>query len=113
MSVFGFQFSTVRAQENPVVVEVGGRQIRQQEFMKDFMQSVGDNLVAKGATEAEKRAALDEYVELYANFQAKLRDARAMGLDTAPTCATSWQRYRAELAAPYLIDSAMLSAHSP
>lgn len=109
MSVFGFQFTAVRAQENPVVVEVGGRQIRQQEFMKDFMQSVGDNLVAKGATEAEKRAALDEYVELYANFQAKLRDARAMGIDTAAQLREELAKYRAELAAPYLIDSAMLS----
>lgn len=109
ISVFGFQFSTVRAQENPVVVEVGGRQIRQQEFMKDFMQSVGDNLVAKGATEAEKRAALDEYVELYANFQAKLRDAHVRGLDTTKALRDELGKYRSELAAPYLIDSAMLS----
>jgi peptidyl-prolyl cis-trans isomerase SurA len=109
ISIFNFQFSISQAQENPVVVEVGGRQIRQQEFMKDFMQSVGDNLVAKGASEAEKRAALDEYVELYANFQAKLRDARALGLDTAAALRNELAKYRAELAAPYLIDSAMLS----
>ena len=32
---------TLKAQNtNPVVLEVGGRQIRQQEFMKDFNQSV-------------------------------------------------------------------------
>ena len=109
ISVFGFQFSTANAQGNPVVVEVGGKQIRQQEFMKDFMQSVGDNLLAKGASEAEKRAALDEYVELYANFQAKLRDARQMGLDTTTALRNELAKYRSELAAPYLIDSAMLS----
>ncbi|MBR1549823.1 MAG: peptidylprolyl isomerase [Bacteroidales bacterium] len=108
-SVFGFQYATVQAQDNPVVVEVGGRQIRQQEFMKDFMQSVGDNLVAKGASEAEKRAALDEYVELYANFQAKLRDAHVQGLDTTAALRDELGKYRAELAAPYLIDSAMLT----
>lgn len=109
ISFFGFQFSTIQAQDNPVVVEVGGRQIRQQEFMKDFMQSVGNNLVAKGASEAEKRAALDEYVDLYANFQAKLRDARALGMDTSADLRAELAKYRAELAAPYLIDSVMLS----
>lgn len=108
-SFFGIQLSYAQVQNNPVVLEVGGRQIRQQEFMKDFMQSMGDNLVSKGASEAEKRAALEEYVELYANFQAKLRDARSMGMDTAADLRAELAKYRAELAAPYLIDSVLLS----
>ena len=89
-------------------MEIGGRQIHQQEFMKDFNQSVGDNLVAHNASEAEKRKALDEYVELYANFQAKLRDAVSLGLDTTADLRNELARYRKDLAAPYLIDSAML-----
>lgn len=100
---------TIQAQNgNPVVMEIGGRQIRQQEFMKDFRQSVGDGLTAKNASEAEKRKALDEYVELYANFQAKLRDAVNRGFDTASALREELARYRSDLAAPYLIDSAML-----
>lgn len=94
--------------QDPVIMEVGGKKIRQTEFMQDFMQSVGDNLVKKNVTEQEKRAALDEYVELYANFQAKLQDAVAMGMDTAPEMVKELTRYRADLAAPYLIDSNML-----
>lgn len=93
---------------NPVVMEIGGRQIRQQEFMNDFLQSVGNGLTAKNASEAEKRQALDEYVELYANFQAKLRDAVSLGFDTSAALRDELARYRKDLAAPYLIDSAML-----
>ena len=108
ISIFNFQFSISHAQNNPVVIEIGGRQIRQQEFMKDFMQSVGNGLVAKEATESEKRKALDEYVELYANFQAKLRDAVSRGFDTSADLRNELARYRKDLASPYLIDSAML-----
>ena len=54
ISIFNFQFSISHAQNNPVVIEIGGRQIRQQEFMKDFMQSVGNGLVAQEATESAR-----------------------------------------------------------
>lgn len=109
ISIFNLQSTISQAQNNnPVVVEVGGRQIRQSELMKEFMQSVGDNLVAKNASEAEKRQALEEYVELYANFQAKLRDAQSRGFDTTAALHDELMRYRKDLAAPYLIDSAML-----
>lgn len=103
--------SSLSQAQDPVIMEVGGKKIHQTEFMHDFMQSVGDNLLKKGhVTAQEKRAALDEYVELYANFQAKLQDAAAMGLDTAPDMLRELEHYRADLAAPYLIDSALLSS---
>ena len=110
-SIFCFQFTLSQAQNsNPVVIEVGGRQIRQQEFMKDFNQSVGDALVAKNASETEKRKALEEYVELYANFKAKLLDATNRGFDTTAELRDELARYRKDLAAPYLIDSVMLQS---
>ena len=88
---------------NPVVMEVGGQKIAKDEFMKDFMSSVGERLAAKpGVTEAEKRQALDEYVELYATFRAKLKDAYALGFDTMPNLIEELKTYRDELAAPYL-----------
>lgn len=106
--LFNFHFSLCVAQD-PVIMEVAGQQIRQSEFMHDFMQSVGDNLIKKGnVTEQEKRASLDEYVDLYANFRAKLVDAHSLGLDTTPDMLKEFARYRADLAAPYLIDSNML-----
>lgn len=78
--------------------------------MDNFMQSVGDKLLAKpNVTQQEKRQALDEYVELYSNFRAKVLDAKSMGMDTTPDLLQELSRYRKELAAPYLIDSTMLS----
>lgn len=98
------------AQSDPVVIKVGGQEIRQSEFMQNFMESVGNKLLANpNATAQDKRQALDEYVELYANFRAKVLDARSMGLDTTPSLRKELAHYRKELAAPYLIDSAMFS----
>lgn len=106
LSSFG---ASLFAQSNPVIIEVGGQKIRQTEFMQEFMKSVGDNLVSKpGVTAAEKRQTLEEYVELYANFRTKVLDAQAMGFDTVKELRKELSRYRKELAAPYLIDSAML-----
>ncbi|MBQ9418577.1 MAG: peptidylprolyl isomerase [Bacteroidales bacterium] len=101
--------SRVGAQTDPVVMQVGGEQIKQSELMKSFMGSVGNRLLADStATEAEKRTALHEYADLYANFRAKLLDAHQRGLDTTPRLVKEFRQYRAELAAPYLIDSATL-----
>ena len=109
ISIFNFQFSISRAQNDPVILEVSGKAIRQSEFMKDFNQSVGDNLKKRhGVTEAEKRQALKEYIELYATFRAKVEDAKAQGFDTMPDMLSELARYRKDLAAPYLIDSTVL-----
>ena len=94
---------------DPVVMEVAGRQIKKSEFMKEFMTSVGDRLAKNPQTPAaEKRQALEEYVELFANFRAKLADAYALGFDTTEALRQELKTYRAELAAPYLIDSVEL-----
>ena len=106
LSVFNFQLS---AQGNdPVILEVGGQQIRQSEFMRDFRLSAGDNAAKPGLSQAEKNKAIAEYAELYANFRAKLLDAHAMGLDTSSSLILELANYRRDLAAPYLIDSTML-----
>ena len=106
LSTFSFQ---LLAQTDPVIIEVGGKQIRQSEFMRDFNANVGQQLAKKpGVTAAEKRAALEEYVDLYATFRAKLLDAHARGFDTTIELRNELARYRKELAAPYLIDSATL-----
>lgn len=109
ISTFSFQFSTLRAQTDPVVMEVGGKQIRQSEFMKDFLNNGGRQFAAKpNVTAAEKRATFDEYVELYANFRAKELDARSMGMDTTPSLKKELASYRKDLAAPYLMDASVM-----
>ena len=107
-----FNFQLVHAQtwpEDPVIMEVAGQKIRQSEFMKEFMTSVGDKLAKNPQTPlAEKRQALREYVDLFANFRAKVADAEALGFDTVTSLREELAKYRGELAAPYLIDSAVL-----
>ena len=106
LSTFNFQ---LLAQTDPIVMEVGGQQIRKSDFMKEFNANVGQQLSRQpGISAAEKRAALEEYVELYAIFRAKLLDAHARGFDTAAVLQRELGRYRKELAAPYLIDSTVL-----
>ena len=105
LSTFSFQLS---AQNDPVILEVGGQQIRQSEFMHDFTMSAGENATKPGLSQTEKQKNLVEYAELYANFRAKLLDAKAMGLDTVPELNLELAKYRHDLATPYLIDSVML-----
>lgn len=91
---------------DPVVFEVGGQKIYKSEFMKDFLKSVSKDPVSlPNASPADKRKALDEYVQLYVTFRAKLMDAYALQMDTIPSMKKELKQYRDELAAPYLIDS--------
>ena len=100
--------SGVNAQD-PVIMEVGGQQIHQTEFMKEFLPTVErGSTTAANMTEAQKRDALVEYVNLFANFRAKILDAKAMGLDTTRDLRFELMKYRNDLALPYLVDSAAL-----
>ena len=109
ISIFNSQFSISYAQNDPVIIEVAGQKIHVSEFMEEFNNNVGRQLDAKpGISIAEKHAALEEYVELYATFRAKEHDALINGFDTMERMLSELNHYRRELAAPYLIDSAML-----
>lgn len=95
------------AQNDPVLMEIGGERITRSQFMKEFETSVG-NRMSKTTSAVERRRALEEYVDLYAIFRAKMLDARSMGLDTTPSLRDEMAKYRTELAAPYLIDPEVL-----
>ena len=102
---------TLRAQEtaDPAVFEVAGKPVLKSELMKDFLQSIGkDPSAAPTACTYEKRKALEDYIQLYINFRAKLADAYALGYDTMPMLVGELKTYRDELSLPYLIDSATL-----
>ena len=98
--------ATAQNAADPVVFEVGGKPIHKSQFMKEFLQSIGkDPAAAPTACTYEKRKALEEYVQLYVNFHAKLTDAYALGYDTSASLCQELKTYRDELAAGYLIDS--------
>lgn len=100
-------FTPASAQTDPVLMEIGGEKVTQSQFMAEYESNVGGRLRA-GATREERRKAIEEYVDLYAIFRAKMLDAHNMGLDTLPALRAEMAKYRAELAAPYLIDSSVL-----
>lgn len=101
--------ASAQTQNDPVIFEIGGKPIYKSQFMKEFLQSIGkDPSAAPTACTYEKRKALEDYVQLYVNFQTKLADAYAMGLDTMRTLNDELKMYRKDLAAPYLIDSATM-----
>ena len=95
------------AQTDPVLMEIGNEKVTRSQFMHEFDVSVGSRM-AKDATKAERRKALDEYIDLYATFRSKMLDAQSMGLDTVKSLRDELAKYRSELAAPYLIDSTVL-----
>lgn len=96
--------------EDPVVFEINGKGYRQSQFLKEYLHSVGKDDASSTATAAQKRKALEDYAQLYVNFQTKLADAYAMGYDTLADITRELGIYRKELAAPYLIDSATLQS---
>ena len=94
---------------DPVIFQINGKETLKSQFMKEFLQSIGkDPTAAPTACTYEKRKALEDYVQLYVNFQTKLADAYALGFDTLASLNQELAGYRKELAAPYLIDSATL-----
>ena len=103
-------FGTTKAQTNdPVVMEFDGVKITKSEFVKNFKQANNINPeAAPTACTYEKRKALQEYVDLYANFRLRLYDAYAKKYDTATALRNEYRTYRNEMALPYLIDSAEL-----
>lgn len=98
-----------QSNDDPVIFEINGKNIRKSEFMREFLRSIGkDPKAAPTACTYEKRQALEEYVELFVNYRTKLEDAYVNGYDTMPSMLRELEGYRKELAAPYLIDSSTL-----
>ena len=85
MAIAFAAFGTAKAQSNdPVVMEFAGQKVTKSEFVKSFKQANNINPeAAPTACTYEKRKALEEYVDLYANFRLRLYDAYAKKYDTA------------------------------
>ena len=98
--------SQAQQERDPVMFEINGKKILRSEFMHEFLRSVGkDPSAPPTACTYEKRKALNDYVELFANYRTKLEDAHAIHMDTTPSLKRELDGYRNDLAAPYLIDS--------
>jgi peptidyl-prolyl cis-trans isomerase SurA len=87
----------VSAQNSEVILTVGNEQVTRAEFESIFKKN---NREADVSPEA-----LEEYMELFINFKLKVKEAEALGMDTARKFIQELAGYRNQLARPYLTDT--------
>ena len=82
--------------KDPVLLTVDGQNITLSEFEAVYKKNNRDEVV--------DQEDLKEYLELYINFRLKVREAEALGLDTAKKFVQELKGYQKQLAKPYLTD---------
>lgn len=93
-------FMPVRAQDDPVLMQVAGNDIHRSEFEYFFFKNN-----TGGATDP---GTLAEFADLYVNFKLKVADAKSLGLDTMSTFQREFREYRNKDAESVLVDTAWL-----
>ena len=87
---------TAFAQEDPVLMNMGGDTIHLSEFLHVYNKN-RDNKYVENKTP-------EEYLDLFINFKLKVKEASALGMDTMPRFVKELAGYRRQLAQPYLTD---------
>ena len=88
--------TTVFAQDTDVL-DIAGERVSLADFEHVFGKNNRDSVYTVEA--------LDEYMELFINFKLKVREAEALGMDTAEAFKKELAGYRTQLARPYLVDT--------
>ncbi len=83
--------------EDPVLVRIEDREITLSEFEQIYRKN---NLEISIADPKEP----EEYLEMYINFRLKVKEAKALGLDTTKSFREEYESYRSQLAEHYLAD---------
>ena len=84
-----------KAAKEPVLMTVNGRPVYKSEF---------EYLYNKNANQQIEHQSLADYVDMFVNYKLKVADALANNYDKTESFTNELSRYRAELAAPYMID---------
>lgn len=92
-----FASASIAQQKDPVLLNVGGKEITKGEFETIYHKNNTKNTA--------DRKSIDEYLELFINFKLKVREAEAQGLDTTAAFRNELEGYRKQLAQPYLVDN--------
>jgi len=88
-------------QEKDILLTIDGHQISKREFLRIYDKNQ-QNLHSGETTD------VGEYLDLFINFKLKVIEARNMGLDTLPSVKRELDKYKDQLAKPYLIDQETL-----
>lgn len=92
--------STLFAQNDAVLLEIGTEKISSSEFLRVYKKN---NI--KGEEVAMDEKSLREYLDLFTKFRLKVQEAEALGMDTSKSFKTELNGYRRQLARPYLTDN--------
>lgn len=87
------------AAKDPVIMTINGDDVTRSEF---------EYLYNKNSRQQLNQQPIGEYVEMFKIYKLKVADAIAEGIDTTASFRNEFEGYRAELAAPYMIDSVYL-----
>ena len=88
--------STLLAQNNPVLLNIAGEEIRKDEFLYNYTKNNSDVKYDK--------ASLDAYTDMFVKFKLKVADAKSEGLDTIPRLQNELKGYVEKSAEKYLTD---------
>lgn len=87
-----------QSKSDPVIMTVDGNPITKSQFLRIYLKN-NDN------PKYDKKT-LDDYLVLYKEFRLKVAEAEAEGYDTIPSLVRELDKYRNQLAQPYLVDTA-------
>ena len=82
--------------DDPVLMTVNGKPVHKSEF---------EYLYHKNNTQQLQPQTVDEYMKMFVDYKLKVADAEANGLDTLKSFVDEFDKYRADLAKPYMTDS--------
>lgn len=86
---------------DPVLMTVNNRPVHKSEF---------EYLYHKNNAQQLQPQTLDEYVDMFVNYKLKVADAEAHGLDTTASFISEFDKFRFELAEPYLRETAVVDS---
>ncbi len=99
-AVFIFFAASLTAQNNKVLLTVEDENITVDEFLRVYNKN-------NNAENSIDPKSVSEYLDLYINFKLKVKEAEALGMDTAESFVKELGGYRKQLAQPYLTDQQM------
>ena len=86
-----------------IIFTVDSKPVYSTEFLRVFNKN-------RDIVDEENKKTIEEYLDLYINYKLKLKQAYEIGLDTVDSYKKELEKYREQLAQPYLKDSKVTTA---